>query len=137
MLPKILVADDSWTIRLTCKRILTDLGYDVITACDGHQAIKRVEENPALIILDVNIPGVDGHGVYEKLHAPDSSHNHLPIIFLTAKESPEEALPGRKHGGIVHKPIAKTTLISAVENQLSTTAPRPRTKPRNQQPTHR
>ena len=63
----ILVVDDCQTIRLAVKRILTTAGYQVIVACNGEEALGLIEQSPDLIVLDVNMPRLDGFGFCERL----------------------------------------------------------------------
>ncbi|MFT5299542.1 MAG: CheY-like chemotaxis protein [Mariniblastus sp.] len=117
-MPKILVVDDSETIRVSCRRMLTAAGYDVIAACDGFQALERIQENPALIILDINMPGMDGYAVCEQLQTIPTA---LPIIFLTSEESAALKMLGEAYGAYLHKPISQEKLIAAVDQQLAQT----------------
>ena len=78
---KLLVVDDSHAVRIQVKRILANAGYEVITASDGVQAIELLNEHPQLIVLDVNMPGVDGYGVCELLR-------QLPSHWSRAADRP-------------------------------------------------
>ena len=116
---KLLVVDDSQAIRLTVKRILSDAGYDVITACDGLQAIERLAEEPSLIVLDVNMPGLDGYGVCERLRELGSKYERLPVVFLTCMESKALELLGREFGAYLHKPVREQELLDVIQEQLA------------------
>ena len=116
---KLLVVDDSQAIRLTVKRILSEAGYDVITACDGLHAIERLAEEPALIVLDVNMPGLDGYGVCERLREFGSRYQRLPVVFLTCMESKALELLGREFGAYLHKPVHEKELLEVVQEQLA------------------
>lgn len=120
--PKLLVVDDSQSIRVTVKRILNQAGYDVITAVDGIQAIEQLQEEPQLMVLDVNMPGLDGYGVCEKLRELGSKYDRLPIVFLTAVESRALELLGREFGAYLHKPVNELELLTVIEQQLALTA---------------
>ena len=119
---KLLVVDDSQAIRLTVQRILSKAGYEVITAIDGYQALEKLVEDPSLIVLDVNMPGLDGYGVCEKLREFGSKYNHLPIVFLTCMESKALELLGREFGAYLHKPVREQELLTVVEQQLALAA---------------
>jgi len=118
-IPKLLVVDDSQSVRLAVTRILSNAGYEVITANDGFQAIERLKEEPSLLVLDVNMPGLDGYGVCEKLRELGSKYERLPIVFLTCVESKALELLGREFGAYLHKPVHESELVSVVETQLA------------------
>ena len=63
---KLLVVDDSKAIRTFVSRILSNAGYEVITAVDGFQALEKMAEEPSLMLLDVAMPGLDGYGVVRR-----------------------------------------------------------------------
>ena len=66
--PRILVVDDEEDIRDILKTILTEEGYEVIEACDGNEALKMAKTKaPDLIVLDYNIPYIDGKEVCSRL----------------------------------------------------------------------
>ena len=118
-MPKLLIVDDSQSVRIKVKRILVDAGYDVITACDGLEAIEKLVEEPSLIVLDVNMPGLDGYGVCEKLRELGPKYDDLPIVFLTSLESKALELLGREFGAYLHKPVCELKLLSVVQEQLA------------------
>lgn len=76
----ILVVDDDRKIVKMIKDFLEMEKYQVLTAYDGETAIKKVEQNPDLILLDINLPGIDGLEVCEKIR----DILDCPILFLTA-----------------------------------------------------
>ncbi len=119
---KLLVVDDSQAVRITVKRILSSAGYEVITAADGIQALENLHEDTALVVLDVNMPGLDGYGVCEKLREHGSKFNNLPIVFLTGVESKAMEMLGREFGAYLHKPVQEQELVSVVQQQLALAA---------------
>ena len=116
---KLLVVDDSQSVRIKVKRILADAGYDVITACDGLDAIEKLDDETSLMVLDVKMPGLDGYGVCEKLREFGSKYDELPIVFLTSLESRALELLGREFGAYLNKPVCQQELLSVVEEQLA------------------
>lgn len=120
-LPKILIVDDSQTIRVRVKRLFENAGYDTVLANDGNEAIERLSENPALIVLDVNMPGLDGYGVCEKLRDMGSKYERLPIVFLTSLESKAMELLGEEFGAYLNKPVNPDRLLGVVEELLAAT----------------
>ena len=80
----ILIADDDLSCLLIAQKILENSGYDVITAIDGREALKMAEiVKPTLILLDVQMPEMNGHQVCRKLKANPRTRD-IPIIFGTA-----------------------------------------------------
>ena len=116
---KILVVDDSRTIRNAVKRTLVTAGYDVICASNGHKAIDLLNDEFDLMILDINMPGLDGFEVCEQLKSSDVNMQNLPIIFLTSDDSHALELLGRQFGAYLQKPVSPEVLVSAVKEQLA------------------
>ena len=116
---KILVVDDSRTIRNAVKRTLLTAGYDVICASNGHEAIDLLNDEFDLMILDINMPGLDGFEVCEQLKSSDVNMQNLPIIFLTSDDSHALELLGRQFGAYLQKPVSSEVLVSAVKEQLA------------------
>lgn len=88
MAKKIIVADDEPIVRQVIKRVLQSEGYDVIEAENGEEAVKRVkEEKPALLILDVRMPVMDGMKACRVIRQLDEPVRNVPIIILTAVDT--------------------------------------------------
>ena len=86
MAEKILVVDDERDVRGLLSDFLTEEGYRVILATNGAEAIGFAElENPEVILLDINMPGIDGIEVCKKLKAQEKTQ-FIPIIIITALE---------------------------------------------------
>ena len=113
--PKVLVADDSATIRAVVRRTLELIGLNVICVSDGLEAVERLrEEPPNLAILDINMPGLDGYAVCGQLHSMGPSWASVPIIFLTSDRSNALQLLGQKLGAFLPKPVHPDQLIATV-----------------------
>ena len=81
---KILVVDDELVVRGFLHELLAEEGYEVILASNGEEAIDLAErENPEVILLDINMPGIDGIEVCKRLKAQEETRN-IPIIIVTA-----------------------------------------------------
>lgn len=120
MAKKILIVDDSQTIREMVKGLLEKIGFEVATANDGVEALEAVKvENPDLIILDVNMPRMDGFRVCRLLKF-DRNFRNIPIILLTARDEEENVKIGIKTGADLYltKPIEPEKLIEAVNKFL-------------------
>lgn len=89
---KVLMVDDEEQFRETTKKILNRRGFETILAESGEEAIERLKENPDVVILDIKMPGMDGHQALKEIKrlSPD-----IPVIMLTghgAVPSAREAL---------------------------------------------
>jgi DNA-binding response OmpR family regulator len=95
---KILVAEDSPTVRrLVCTRLVAD-GYEVIEALDGEQAFTlAVSERPAAIVLDKVMPKLDGFEVVRRLREREDTRG-VPIVMLTEHSAEEDVLGGLSLG---------------------------------------
>lgn len=113
---KILVADDEADILDMLEDIFTMKGYEVIRAAGGKEAVKQAAQNPDLIILDVNMPDMDGLAVCQAIR----DHIHCPIIFLTAKAAERDRVAGLVAGGddYILKPFGMEELLARVEAHL-------------------
>ena len=80
----ILIADDSSDIRTIMRFFLDDLGFAVVEAADGNEAVRLARQcRPALILLDLCMPGIDGWEVAARLRA-DPALEEVPILAMTA-----------------------------------------------------
>ena len=89
---RVLMVDDEERFRETTRRILAGKGFDTILAENGEQAVEKLALNPHVVILDIRMPGMDGHEVLARIR---HSHPDLPVIMLTGhgdKTSAEQAL---------------------------------------------
>jgi len=77
---KVLMVDDEDRFRETTKKILNSRGFHTLLAKSGLEAVEKLSEKPDVIILDIKMPGMDGHETLEiiKIKAPD-----VPVIMLT------------------------------------------------------
>ena len=83
-MPKVLVIDDDPVIRALVTDVLDLEGYDVRSAEDGFAGLRAIEaDRPDCVVLDVMMPGLDGHGVLQRIRAADGGPG-LPVVMLTA-----------------------------------------------------
>jgi DNA-binding response OmpR family regulator len=84
-MPKILVVDDSPTVIAMLQVLFTQNGYEVITAEDGTEGLKKAkEEKPDLIFLDIMLPRIDGYKICRMLKF-DEQYQKIPIIMFTTR----------------------------------------------------
>ncbi|RPH88090.1 MAG: response regulator, partial [Desulfobacteraceae bacterium] len=104
-MPKlVLVVDDEPEILKSVQQILLDESYEVLCARDGHEALKKTEEeNPDLVLLDIKMPGLDG---IEVLQWVKTNHPQLPVIMMSAHGTIETAVKATKLGAydFIEKP---------------------------------
>ncbi len=112
----ILAVDDEKDIADLLKYYFTKQGYSVTTACCGKEALKCAAKNPDLILLDVNLPDMDGLSVCERIRDSVS----CPIIFLTARIEDSDKIRGFAAGGddYVVKPFSLEELGARVAAHL-------------------
>ncbi|MFZ5569208.1 MAG: response regulator [Thermodesulfobacteriota bacterium] len=98
---KILMVDDESKFRETTQKILNRKGFNTILAADGTEALTKLDENPDVVILDIKMPGMDGHSVLKEIknRKPD-----IPVIMLTG------------HGAL---PSAEDAYVSGAFDYLS------------------
>ena len=121
-MPKILVVDDEPDALELIKFNLKAAGYDVVTAADGDEALKKARALlPALIVLDVMLPEVDGLEVCKILRR-DARVSATPIIMLTAKAAEIDRVLGLELGAddYVTKPFSPRELVLRVKRLLRT-----------------
>ena len=95
---KILVVDDESQNVEVLRRLMTRLGYDVLTASDGESALQSVvRDRPDLVLLDVNMPGIDGFEVCRRLKA-DPATRLIPVVLITTLTASEDRIRGIEAG---------------------------------------
>jgi twitching motility two-component system response regulator PilG len=118
---KILVVDDSKTIRRTAETLLTKEGCQVFTAIDGFDALSKIADHqPDLIFVDIMMPRLDGYETCSLI-----KHNKMfretPVIMLSSKDGLFDRARGRIVGSeqYLTKPFTKDELLGAISNQLN------------------
>lgn len=120
---KILVVDDEPFIVELVKFNLESAGYEVITASDGHEALKLIEkDHPDLIILDIMLPGIDGMEICRALRFKMQTKD-IPVILLTAKTGEIDKVLGLEMGAddYITKPFSPRELVARVKAVLRRT----------------
>lgn len=117
---RILIADDDPSILKLMTIYLKQAGYEPILASDGKEALSLVEaEDPALVILDIRMPGMNGFEVCRHIRASSD----IPIIMLTISNQDEDVLQGLKSGAddYVTKPFSVEVLLARIQAVLRRT----------------
>ncbi|MFZ4626044.1 MAG: response regulator [Rhodoferax sp.] len=119
--PLILVVDDQAKNSRLLQVILEPAGYTVITAGSGAVALQMAQSRlPALVLLDVMMPGMDGFAVCQRLKQIESTRQ-IPVIFVTAGDDPQAESRGLALGAVdfVAKPINLAVLLARVKTHLA------------------
>lgn len=114
---KILIVDDETSIRRILETRLSMIGYDVISAADGEEALAAFrKEYPSLVVLDVMMPKLDGYGVCQEIR----KESDVPIIMLTALGDVSDRITGLELGAddYVIKPFSPKELEARIRSVL-------------------
>jgi DNA-binding NtrC family response regulator len=121
---RILVVDDEETVRTVCRRMLTPLGYSVVTADNGDDAVKLMEQQAFdLLITDYRMPG--GYNGLQVGQAMKDRYPHARIILMTAFPALDTAVETLRLGALDYliKPFDQSELLERVKVCLSKQAP--------------
>lgn len=113
---RVLVVDDSETIRLEVGRALQQAGYVIVEASDGVEGLEKAAEgNLSLVLLDVNMPRMGGLEMLEEMRASPKTQN-VPVLVLTTEvqESMIERAKRAKASGWIYKPPDMELLVKTV-----------------------
>jgi len=116
----VLIIDDDEIIHKIVRPILFSQGYSVLTASSGEDGLQIARtQNPDLILLDVILPGLKGREICAKLKE-DPKTKDIPVVFLTAKNSPEDIQAEKEVGSSGHltKPVNAKMLIDMIQSIL-------------------
>lgn len=118
---KILVVDDSPTVRKLISGKLEKCGHEVICAIDGVDALEKINElKPDLVLLDITMPRMDGYQVC-KLIRNNETTKDVPVVMISGKDGFFDKVRGRMAGttGYITKPFGPETLMKTVETYLN------------------
>ena len=119
---KVLVIDDSKTIRRTAETLLTKEGCTVYTAVDGFDALSKIaDHHPDVIFVDIMMPRLDGYQTCS-LIKHNKTFKNTPVIMLSSKDGLFDRARGRIVGSeqYLTKPFTKDELLGAITTQIST-----------------
>jgi twitching motility two-component system response regulator PilG len=119
---KVMVIDDSKTIRRTAETLLKKAGCDVVTAIDGFEALAKItDQNPDVIFIDIMMPRLDGYQTCA-LIKKNNNYKNTPVILLTSKDGLFDRARGRIVGSdrYLTKPFTKDELLGAIKEHLAT-----------------
>ena len=114
---KVMIIDDSKTIRRTAETLLQREGYEVVTAVDGFEALSKIAEaNPDIVFVDIMMPRLDGYQTCA-LIKNNPEYANTPVIMLSSKDGLFDKARGRIVGSdeYLTKPFTKDQLLQAVQ----------------------
>lgn len=117
---KVMVIDDSKTIRRTAETLLKKVGCEVITATDGFEALSKIADNkPDIIFVDIMMPRLDGYQT-TALIKNNKVFKSTPVIMLSSKDGLFDRAKGRIVGSeqYLTKPFTKEELLSAIKKHV-------------------
>jgi len=112
----VLLVDDEPNILVPLEFLVKKEGYDTLTAGNGKEALKMLEQHPInIVVLDVMMPGLGGFEVAQKIRQ-NPKWEDIRIIFLTAKGTTADKMAGYKSGGEIYltKPFDNEELIETI-----------------------
>lgn len=137
--PTILIGDDDASFRQLLALMLTDAGFQVLSASDGSDLVRLAQEGrPDLLLIDLMMPSLDGYEVLRQLRG-DTRTAHLPMIILTALNSARDFVSGFESGAddYVTKPVRSDELLARIRSHLRRAARHPVRSPLTGLPSNR
>ncbi len=116
----IMVIDDSATVRKLISSKLEKVGHEVVCAVDGVDALEKIKDiKPDLILLDINMPRMDGYQVC-KIIRTDEATKDVPIVMISGNDGFFDKVRGRMSGtsGYITKPFGPETLMKTIESYI-------------------
>src|SRR5690606_15634939 len=117
---KVLVIDDSKTIRRTAETLLTKEGCEAFTAIDGSDALAQIADHqPDIVFVDIMMPRLDGYQTCS-LIKHNKVYKSIPVIMLSSKDGLFDRARGRIVGSehYLTKPFTKDELLAAIESHV-------------------
>jgi len=120
MSKRIMIVDDSATVRQVLQMTLEGAGYDILDAVDGQDALAKLEDARLdMVITDLNMPNLDGIGLIRKIRQ-HAAYRFIPIVMLTTESAEEKKQEGKAAGasGWIVKPFKPEQLLKVVKMVL-------------------
>jgi len=117
---RVLIVDDSASVRQVQRFVLAGAGYEVIEAVDGRDALAHLANQPVhLVLTDLNMPNLDGVGLIRAVRG-DASRRLTPIVMVTTESQPAKKQEGRSAGatGWIVKPFTPDQLVGVVRKLI-------------------
>ena len=120
-MPKILIVDDSPAQRHNLRQLVEQAGHIALVAENGEQALEVAElEHPAVILMDIVMPGMSGYQATRKLGRSESTRN-IPVIFVSSRDGEADREWGLRQGAreYVTKPVNPARLLTAISEAMA------------------
>lgn len=120
MSKKIMVVDDSASVRQMVSFTLKNAGYEVVEAVDGKDALTKMDDTPVnMVITDLNMPNLDGLELIRGARA-NSAYKFIPIVMLTTESQDAKKQEGKAAGatGWIVKPFKPDQLLAVVKKVM-------------------
>lgn len=118
----VLCVEDDPNLRADIVEELCASGHETIEAADGREALDRLGTvRPELVLCDITLPGMDGHELLSVMRAPESGLADIPVIFLTARDTREDVLEGKRSGAedYLVKPVDFELMLASIDARLA------------------
>ena len=118
---RVMVIDDSKTIRRTAETLLRREGCEVVTASDGFEALAKIaDQNPQIIFVDIMMPRLDGYQTCA-LIKNNQTYRSVPVIMLSSKDGLFDKARGRIVGSeqYLTKPFTREELLDAIRKHVN------------------
>ncbi len=118
----IVVVDDDAANRMVAEHILNNEGMKTVTFASGYDLLDYVKtEDPSLILLDINMPGIDGFETMNRLKAVNGRSSGIPVVFLTASDDDETETKGFAMGAVdfIRKPFVPEIFVTRVRHAIN------------------
>ena len=117
--PTILVVDDDLPIVTLMRKLLSEFGFDAVTATSGAEALEAARARPpALVLLDKNMPGMSGAEVALALRA-EPAFERIPILILSGEPMTKKELQAMKADAAVLKPFDVIALVEEIKKRVA------------------
>lgn len=117
MAKRILIVDDSPAELANLRTLLTDAGYDTVTASNGREGVdKALSEKPSMILMDIVMPEVDGYEACRQLRSNDAT-KAIPVVIISSKNQKADHLWAKMQGAraLLPKPVIADDLMAMIK----------------------
>jgi len=121
VMPKVLIVDDSPSQLYSLRRLVEQAGHQAVVAASGEQALEvAASEHPAVILMDIVMPGMSGYQATRRLCRTESTR-HIPVIFVSTRDGEADRQWGLRQGAreYVTKPVDPSALLSAISEVMA------------------
>jgi len=124
-LPKVLIVDDSLSVRSSLSQLMSDGGYQVVTARDGLEAVNMLEEEaPDVVLTDLEMPRMNGLDLLGYIRN-SNQWKPLPVVMITSRTMAKHRQQAEQAGanGYITKPFTEDEVLASVDRQLTSNSP--------------